>query len=57
MAGGGFDGDDVHAVDLFAGQPIGRRLASDVGFRFGPLDRHAHRVEIVLANEKHGELP
>ena len=32
-------------------------LARDVGLGLGALQRHAHRVEIVLAHEQHRQLP
>ena len=51
------DGDDVHAVDRVAGDAISRGLAVDVGLGLGPLQRRAHRVEVVLADEQHRQLP
>ena len=56
-ARGGFDRDHVHAVDRFGCDPIARRLALDVGFRFRDRQRRSHGVEIVLAHEQHRQCP
>ena len=53
----GLDGDHVHAVDGFGGNPVARRLALDVGFRFRNRQRRSHGVEIVFAHEQHRQSP
>ena len=56
-ARGGLHLDRVHPVHLFGRHAIGLRLAVDVGFDLRVLQRHAHRVEIVFADEQQRQLP
>ena len=51
------DRQHVHTVHRCAQAPVAARLAGDVGLRLVALQRRAHRVEIVLAEEQHGQLP
>ena len=56
-AGGGLDGNHIHAVDSLGGDPVARRLALNVGFGFRKRQCGSHGVEIVLAHEQHRQSP
>ena len=40
-----------------AGDAVGLRLGGDVGLGLRTLERSAHGVEVVLAEEQHRQLP
>src|SRR5580704_18037662 len=48
---------DVHAVHRLAVDPVGLGEAPDLGLGERAVDRGAHRVAVVLANEDHRQLP
>lgn len=54
---GGFDGENVHAVDDFGGHTLADGLGGDVGDGLVQGERGAHAVVVVLADEKKGNLP
>src|SRR5882724_7837725 len=48
MIGGGLDGAHIHAVDLLAGNAVGRAAQRQLGGRRRALQRGAHRILVVL---------
>ena len=54
---GVLDRAHVHAVDGPGRHLVARRLQAQVGLRLGARQRRAHRVQVVLAAEQHGQLP
>src|SRR5262245_20018621 len=57
LARGRVDGEDVVAVHLDAGQPVGERLLGDRARVGLLLQRHRDRPLVVLADEHHRHVP
>ena len=55
--GGAVDGEQVHAVDAFAGDAVGDGAVGDGGGAVALLDRHRHAVLVVFADKDDGQLP
>ena len=55
--GRNLDRDHVHAVDGLGADGIALCMPDKIDLRLGALDRRAHGITIVLADEHHGELP
>ena len=49
-------GDQVHAVNLLIGHAIAGGAIFEVLHRPGFLDRHAHRILVILADINHRQL-
>ena len=53
----GLDGEHIHAVDHAGRDPVARGLEAKIGLRLVALERGAHSVEVVLAEEQDRKLP
>jgi hypothetical protein len=56
-AGGGLDGDHVHARRRLRRDAVGGRLGVDVGLGFRAAKGASHGVAIVLADKQHRDVP
>src|SRR5262249_57323914 len=50
-------GENVHAIDRLAGDPVGLGKAPDLGLAERAVDRRPHGVAVVLTDEDHRQLP
>src|SRR5207245_7002962 len=57
LVGDAAHGEHVHAVDAFAGHIVGTRLLPYLGDGRGPVDRGAHAIEVVDADEDDRQVP